>query len=233
MKNPKLSIIIPALNEEKNIGKLLESVKAQRFPCEIIVADAGSKDKTIEIAKSHGAKIVKGGLPATGRNNGALAAKSNILLFLDADVLLKKNLLDHCVSKIKRKNLGAATCYALPLSKNILDFIAFEATNLRMEMLKKSKPYARGFCIFVLREVHNKIEGFDESIRYGEDFDYVRRAAKIAKFGVLKKVVFTSVRRFEKEGRMKCFARFVYLTLYHFFKREIKRDVDYKFDHYD
>jgi len=45
MKKLELSIIVPALNEEKNIGELLKSIKAQHLLCEIIVADAGSKDK--------------------------------------------------------------------------------------------------------------------------------------------------------------------------------------------
>ena len=233
MKKPELSIVIPALNEEKNIGKLLESVKAQRFPCEIIVADAGSKDKTVEIAKSYGARIVKGGLPAVGRNNGARVAKSDPLLFLDADVLLQESFLKFCFDEIKKKKLGVATCYGLPLSKNILDIIAFEITNLWMEMFKRLKPYARGFCIFASRKVHNRIEGFDESLRYGEDFDYIKRATKIAKFDVLDRVVFTSVRRFEKEGRIKCFARFIYLAIYRLFMGEMKKDANYQYNHYD
>ena len=62
-----LSIVIPALNEEKYLPLLLESIKRQSFfDYEIILADAGSKDKTIEIAKKYNCVIVGGGLPANG-----------------------------------------------------------------------------------------------------------------------------------------------------------------------
>ncbi len=67
-----LSIIIPTLNEEKWLLFILESIKHQNFKnYEIIVADAGSRDKTIAIAKHYGCEIVPGGCPAAGRNNGA------------------------------------------------------------------------------------------------------------------------------------------------------------------
>ena len=71
-----LSIIIPALNEEKYLPLLLGEIKKQNFAddLEIIVADAGSVDKTIEIARSFGCEITKGGLPAKGRNEGGKVA---------------------------------------------------------------------------------------------------------------------------------------------------------------
>ena len=64
-----LSIIIPTLNEEKYLPLLLEAIKKQKVDgnLEIIVADAGSQDRTIEIARDFGCKIVPGGLPARGR----------------------------------------------------------------------------------------------------------------------------------------------------------------------
>ena len=78
----KLSIITPTLNEEKFLLVLLESIKNQSFnDLEIIVADAGSRDKTMEMAKSFGCQIVKGGLPAKGRNEGAKIAKAICFYF--------------------------------------------------------------------------------------------------------------------------------------------------------
>ena len=83
-----LSIIIPTLNEENYLPLLLESIKKQNFKSyEIIVADAGSTDRTIEIAKNHGCKITSGGLPAKARNQGAKIAKGDLLLFSDADIV--------------------------------------------------------------------------------------------------------------------------------------------------
>ena len=89
-----LSIIIPTKNEEYYLPKLLESIKRQDYKnYEIIVADAGSKDKTRDVARKSGCKVVKGGLPSIGRNNGAKYAKGELLLFLDADTVLPENFL--------------------------------------------------------------------------------------------------------------------------------------------
>ena len=75
----KLSIIIPTYNEEEYLHKLLDSIKSQSFSdYEIIVADANSKDNTREIAISYGCKVVNGGLPAIGRNNGAKVAEGRL-----------------------------------------------------------------------------------------------------------------------------------------------------------
>ncbi|MCK5373227.1 MAG: glycosyltransferase, partial [Candidatus Aenigmarchaeota archaeon] len=58
-KKPELSIIIPTLNEEYYLPKLLESIKIQTYKdYEIIVSDSCSDDKTVDVAKSFGAKIV-------------------------------------------------------------------------------------------------------------------------------------------------------------------------------
>ena len=89
-----LSIIIPTLNEEKYLPLLLKSIKEQNVKdYEIIISDAQSTDKTLDIAKKNNCKIVLGGLPGKARNEGAKVAKGNLLLFLDADVLLGPNFL--------------------------------------------------------------------------------------------------------------------------------------------
>ena len=89
MKNKVLpvSIVIPVKNEEKNIPVILESIKKQTYkPYEVIVSDADSKDNTRKIAKEYGARVVEGGIPAIGRNNGFNAAQKDIVIFMDADV---------------------------------------------------------------------------------------------------------------------------------------------------
>ena len=90
----EISIIIPTLNEEKNIRECLGSV-AEVPNAEIIVSDGGSNDRTIEIVKLH--KKVKVVSSPTGRgvqmNTGVLYAHGEILLFLHADCILPTNVL--------------------------------------------------------------------------------------------------------------------------------------------
>src|SRR3989344_7129004 len=126
-----LSIIIPTLNEEKYLPKLLDSIKNQGFKdYEIIVADHSSKDKTRQIAKKYGCRIVNGGKPPIARNNGAKIAKGNILFFIDADCIIGKDFFKKSLNEIGGKNLDVAGCYVWPLGKTIIDKIAFAFFNL-------------------------------------------------------------------------------------------------------
>jgi glycosyltransferase involved in cell wall biosynthesis len=118
----KLSIIIPTYNEEKYLPKLLYSIKEQDFKdYEIIVADAGSKDATRDIASSNGCKVISGGLPAIGRNNGAESAEGDYLLFLDSDVVLSSGYLRSAIEEFEEKDLGIAITQILPLSDKNVD----------------------------------------------------------------------------------------------------------------
>ena len=90
---PKVSVIIPARNEENNLPRLLKSLRKSSIqPHEIIVVDDGSTDGTAQIARELGATIVTPEPPAAGWKgkpwacqSGAQAATGEWLLFLDAD----------------------------------------------------------------------------------------------------------------------------------------------------
>lgn len=200
-----LSIVIPALNEEKNIKSLLGSIKNQDFnDYEIIVADAGSKDNTKKIAKKYGCKLVKGGLPAYGRNAGAKAAKGNILLFLDADVILKKNTLGRILKEFRRKKLKIATFFLLPSGKKKAPKFLFTFFyNIPIFLLEKVLPHA-AMGILVNKSLFNKLGGFDEKITLAEDHDLARRGKKLGKYGIIKSSnIYVSDRRFREEGWLK------------------------------
>ena len=222
-----ISIVIPALNEEKYLPKLLESIKKQTYKdYEIIVADADSKDRTIEIAKKYGCKIVKGGLPAKGRNNGAKAAKGDILLFLDADVQFGKDFLKNSIYEFEKRKLDVAGCYILPIGNNIIDKIFFAIFNLWIFATQFFYPNASGSGIFCKKWLHEKVNGFDESIKLSEDMDYVKRCGKYSRFRVLKKAKsYVAMRRFEKEGRLKVGFKLLLSALYRLFFGEIRSDV--------
>ncbi len=87
-KNAKISVIIPMHNAEKYIGQCLDSVFSQTYQnLEVIVIDDGSTDKSAEIAKVHGAKVIKQknmGV-SVARNAGLDAATGQLLHFIDAD----------------------------------------------------------------------------------------------------------------------------------------------------
>ena len=226
-----ISIIIPALNEEKFLPRLLESIKAQSFrDYEIIVADADSSDKTKKAAKKYRARIVKGGFPAEGRNSGAKAAKGEWLLFMDADAQLEKNYLQKAITEIKKRNLGVAGSRIMPIGNHPLDAVFFAIFNLWAEATQLFYPNASGCGIFCKKSLHEKIKGFDEKIKLSEDMDYVMRAGKVEKFRILKSTkVNVSMRRFEKEGRFKIGFKLLFSAIYRAIFGEIRSDV-FKYD---
>ncbi|GAG29560.1 unnamed protein product [marine sediment metagenome] len=95
-------------------------------------------------------------------------------------------------------------------------------------------PNAAGFCIFSKKKIHEKLKGFDESLKNSEDHDYVKRGSKFAKFRVLKsKRINVSMRRFDKEGRFNLVKKYIYFTFYRIFKGEIKEDIqEYEFGNF-
>lgn len=101
-----LSVIIPARNEEHNLPKLLESLTRQTLkPCEILVLDDGSTDRTAAIAREFGATVIAPGPLPEGWHGktwachrGALAAQGDWLLFMDADTWLEPGGLDRALA---------------------------------------------------------------------------------------------------------------------------------------
>lgn len=223
-----LSIVVPVLNEEKYLPLLLESIKKQNFEeeLEIIVADSGSKDKTVEIARSQGCKIVKGGKPAKGRNEGAKIAKGELLLFLDADIILPENSLENFIQEFKKRNLDVSGFLLQPWGENrFLKILYNFFYNFPISILEKILPHAAG-AILVKKELHKKIGGFDEKIKLAEDHTYVRKAAKFGKFGILKSdKIFYSQRRFERDGWFKTYLKYFLAELHLIFLGPIKSNI--------
>jgi glycosyltransferase involved in cell wall biosynthesis len=211
-----LSVVIPALNEAQRLGVLLDRLQAQTRPAEeIIIADAGSKDGTRELALSRGAVVVPGGLPGAGRNAGARVATGDLLLFLDADVLPPPDFIEKALSEFNKTGYGIATALIETIEEDLSLRVLAEATNLFLLVVQPFVPHAPGFCILVKREVHKTINGFDETARMAEDHDYVQRAAKIAGFGVLTSArISVSMRRLEKEGLVKLSLKYLWAEMH-------------------
>ncbi|MDD2785501.1 MAG: glycosyltransferase [Patescibacteria group bacterium] len=213
-----LSIVIPTKNEQANLPKLLESIKAQTYKdYEVIVADAQSTDKTREVAQKFGAKVVEGAMPGPGRNSGAKVAAGHTLLFLDADVVLKSTkFLEENLAEMKRKGVCVATTKVKPISRNTVDRAMHEIYNAYVLATERVMPHAPGFCIFVKKHAHDEIGGFDESVVFAEDHDYVQRAEKAGyRFRVLRsQPIAVSVRRLDKDGRLGIALKYVMAELH-------------------
>lgn len=209
-----LSIIIPTRNEEQHLPQLLESLKRQTIPegttLEIIVADADSKDNTREIAISYGCKVVQGGLPAQGRNAGAAAAQGEELLFLDADATLPRGFLFRFLTEARQRDLDVVGCSLKVVEPSLLFRFGIFLWNGYFWASQKVFQHAAN-CIYAKRWIHERIGGFDERIKFGEDCVYARAAAKVGRFGFLfSSGVFASPRRIKTEGgALKFFRKYI------------------------
>lgn len=222
-----LSIIIPTYNEEEYLPRLLASIRSQRFEgYEIVAADAKSTDRTRAIAAQFGAKVVDGGMPGPGRNLGAKAAQGDLLLFLDADVILPDaEWLGEKVEQFERRGLDAATCLIKPLSGKLIDVFSHNIFNAHMMATQFMNAHAPGFCIFARKELHERIGGFDESIKLAEDHDYVDRAGQVGKFRVMTgSRIRVSVRRFDRDGRLPIFAKYLMAELHMLTRGQIRHE---------
>ena len=230
-----LSIIIPTYNEEEYLPILLDSIKSQSFDdYEIIVADANSTDKTREIAESYGCIVVDGGLPAVGRNNGAKIAKGDYLLFLDSDLELTEDYLRNALYEFRMERLGIAITQMTPMSNKIEDKIFHDFANYFMISVEKIKPHGAGcYGIIARKELHDRCNGFDEDLTFGEDTDYIERLAKIEPFKVLRNAkIGVSTRRLEEEGIETLIRQYGRSTVNDFLgKRTTAEELDYNFNH--
>ncbi len=212
----RLSVIIPTLNEIAYLPGLLAALAAQTDgPDEIIVADAGSTDGTVELAKSWGVKVVQGGLPGIGRNAGARAATGDILLFFDADVLPPRDFIARTLEEFFQEGFDVATCFIAAVDQRPLDQILSAGANLYFRVIQPVSPHAPGFCILSKRSIHEEMGGFDETLTLSEDIDYARRAKRHGKFGMLAGPrIPVSMRRVEKEGLVRLGLKYAWCELY-------------------
>ena len=230
-----LSIIIPALNEEDWLPLLLESIKSQHFnDYEIIVADANSKDKTPEIAKKYGCIIVPGGLPAKGRNNGAKVARGDLLFFLDADTVLPAHFFEKSLREFNARKLSIASFCLRPYPKNSFEYFLINVFYNKMILVVERVLPHSAMGIMIKKELFNKINGYDESIKLAEDHDLGRRAAKYGKFGIVKSTeILISTRRFKKDSWIVTGAKFFLCQLHMICIGPVRSNIfNYKFNHY-
>lgn len=235
-----LAIVIPTLNEEHFIGRLLDSIIKQSVaPKEIVVVDAFSKDKTIAEIKLRQKKFsnlryfrVPKSTVSRQRNLGAKYTNCLHLLFLDADMELRdRNSLEKYFTEALKRKPDMAAAQNLPDSDAWKDLIYFKAENLLVEFLKYFWPVITARNLYVTREMFNKVGGFDEEIPVGEDQDLVHRIVKKGGKVILLKAVklYTSTRRVELEGRRKYALRMILFGLSIFLQGHKKSRIEYEF----
>lgn len=172
-----VSVIIPTRNEEQVIRECLSSVFNQSLkPMEVIVVDGRSTDNTLKEARQFPVKIITETEPTSlpnARNLGAIAAKGDIILIMDADVTLKKNCIRNAVNYFE----DPVTIAVVPCEQN--------EAHSRLEKIQidwirgGANPLRPGigisvFAEFLRKSVFTNLR-FDPNLGYGEDEDFQYR----------------------------------------------------------
>ena len=202
-----ISVIIPTLEEERYLGKTLARLVKFAPEIEIIVVDGGSKDKTVEIAKQYTDRvfrIAERGI-SKAKNYGARHARGDILVFMDADVVVPDDFLLKLARIFQNPNIVAATCNIMPVQPKLLEFIYFSLLNMVIRFSIKALPKTLTYMFFAVRKKELlESGGFDEKIACLEELDLSFRLFEFRKFAFAEDlVVYESLRRIRKVGFFK------------------------------
>lgn len=215
---PYFSIVIPTLNEEKFLPRLLGDLKKQTFKdFEVIHIDGRSTDSTCQKAAEFHREIsiscftVNKRNVSYQRNTGGKKARGQWVIFMDADNRLKRTYLAQLQVRLEtHPDTDVFTCLldssnASLVMKNLLDFC-----NLIMLTTAKVRPFAAGALIGIRRK-HLKELKFNEAAKMSEDHQFVEEAVKKGlRYRVFSQPRYRfSLRRFEKEGSLKVIVDYV------------------------
>jgi len=208
----KISIVIPVLNEEKNLSNTLNTLQSYRqFGHEIVVADGGSADQSVEIAHALAdTVIVSNAGRALQMNNGAAVATGDVFLFLHADTVLPHNAIQIMTTFCTGKFWGR---FDVRLSSDRKIFRLIECMiNLRSRLTSIATGDQ---AIFVERELFKEVGGFPE-IALMEDVALSRLLKIRSRAVCLRPKVITSSRRWEQRGVLATILLMWRLRLYYY-----------------
>ncbi len=195
----RVSVIIPALNEERHIAETLRAV-GQSPRHEVIVVDGGSTDATAGRAKEAGASVLASKPGRAGQMNaGAARAEGGALLFLHADTLLPPGWAE-VVHRTLRVPGVAAGAFGFRLAGSFVGKSLVEwVTGFRSRWLQR--PYGdQG--LFLPRAVFEELGGFAD-LPIMEDYEFLARLRRRGRILTVGEPALTSARRWEKLGVLR------------------------------
>jgi glycosyltransferase involved in cell wall biosynthesis len=176
-----VSFVIPAYNEENSLSRVIQSVHrhAEALPSyEVIVVDHGSTDRTVETARALGADVYvhEHGTISALRNYGANRAAGEILVFLDADVLLTKaweeNIADAMTQLRADGNVLTGSWYGIRPNASWVERFWFEP------LADREVTHMNGGHLILAKDWFWRLDGFPEHLETGEDYELSMKAQR-------------------------------------------------------
>ena len=224
--NPRITVVLPAYNEENFIGATLKSLVNQTYKnFELIVVDNNSTDRTAEVAEKYGACVIvekqKG--VAKARNAGFSAARARIIASTDSDSIVPQNWVERIVTEFEKDDSlvafgGLSNLYSGPVSARAAGRYLFKAFWVIDKILSGGWNLS-GFNMAVQKDAFLAIGGFNTSLTMGEDIDLAKRLREVGKVYVdANFIVFVSGRRYRNgllEGVMTYAPSWIARVLFH------------------
>jgi rSAM/selenodomain-associated transferase 2 len=207
----RISAVIPALNEGEAIAGAVARLSDEVG--EVIVVDGGSTDETAARALAAGARVIvaRGSTRAVALNAGADAATGEIIYFVHADTLPPRGCAADIRSAVARG--AGAGCFRMRFdSRHWLLRLSGWCTRFDVNLIRFGDQ-----SLFVRRELHQAIGGFDERLAVMEDQEIVRRLRRRAQFAIVPRPVTASARRYRERGvyRLQLVVYPLVVVLYH------------------
>lgn len=186
----KLSVVVPAFNEEKLLATTLRHVRAglhvfdqHGWATELVVCDNNSTDRTTRVARSAGARVVFEPINqiSRARNAGAAAASGDWLLFVDADCSPSPALFEDLRLELEKGEcVGGGSTVALPGARwDVRVWVAL------WNMMSRTLSWAAGSFLFCRARVFRELGGFSEALFAAEEIDLSRRLKRVGKLVIL------------------------------------------------
>ncbi len=222
LKNPLVSVIVPTKNSSSTLEACLESIQNQTYKSiELIVVDNFSRDTTQIIARKYTNKVFNSGPERSAqRNFGAEQSKGEYVVFIDSDMELSKKVIEDCVHVISE-------------NQNIKGIIIPEES-FGEGFWAQCKKLERSFYVgvpwmeaarFFEKNIFNEIQGYNEDLISGEDWDLSQRVSRVGSIGRAKELVY------HNEGRLNFFQsvkkKYSYAKLFKYYQAENKSEPNF------
>jgi rSAM/selenodomain-associated transferase 2 len=195
----RLAIVVPALNEEEALRRHLPAALAMAD--EVVVSDGGSTDRTPQVARDLGARVVTGPAGRGGQlNRGAAAATADVLLFLHADTTLPPGGAGAVREAVRKGAAGGA--FLLRFDSGGIMRLGSSLVNLRTWLTRLPLGDQAQFAT---RETFDRLGGFAEWPIL-EDLDFARRLRRTGRFVLIGDAVTTDARRYLRQGVLRTVA---------------------------
>lgn len=234
MKNPFFSVIIPILNEEKYLPRLLENLTKQTYRhFEVIVMDARSQDSSVKKAALYQKKLPRLLILQSSkrnsrfqRNKAALKATGNYLVLLEADIQVYPAFLQKIYMSVRKNPKDCYTTLMETDSASSIDRAMILVANVGIIFAKGiGRPFAGGFNTIVKRRVYLNLKGYREDIVISDDHEFATRLVRKGyTFGILTNLkIIYSFRRYQTQGRFRVLSLYIWASLYFLVKGSLKQ----------